>query len=238
MIVVNYKYNIGDVISDEKRSIKIIDRFYITKQKFKNGKPYNQNEKRYKYQCLKCGNEDTVNEYFLYGKHPIGCNACCTNYKKIIKGVNDISTTAPWMMEYICDKEYCYTNSKYSQKETMMRCPDCGRIYKKSAYLVCANHSLSCVCGDGCSYPNKFMFALLEQTGLDFEREKSFDWSLRRIYDFYIYDNNKNIICEMQGSQHVAKCINNNGRTVEEEIANDYIKEVLANRLNGMDYCI
>lgn len=222
-----FKYQIGDIISDEKRNIKIIDRYYVTKQKFKNGKPYNQNEKWYKYKCLKCGNEDAMAEYSIYGQHH-GCNVCCSASKKIIKGINDISTTASWMMDYIIDKDYCYNNAKYSKIKTKMKCPLCNKITEYSPYLLFVNNGLSCSCKDGNSYPNKYMFALLSQMGIEFEPEKTFSWSDNKRYDFYIVHNGKHIICEMNGLQHYQPRESWTGRTLEEEIKNDDYKKTLA----------
>lgn len=231
----DFKYKIGDVISDASRSIEVIDRFYIPKSKFKNGKAYTQNEKWYKYKCLKCGNEDSIREYSLCGQNT-GCNACCIPPKKIVKGINDISTTAPWMMNYIIDKNYCYSNAKYSNVKTMMKCPDCGRVIEKSALNLYSNHGLSCICGDGKSYPNKFMYAVLEQLNIEFSTEKIFDWSNHKVYDFYIKNDDYDVIIEIQGMQHYSRSISDEGRTLQEEIENDVFKESVAFKNNIKHY--
>ena len=68
-----------------------------------------------------------------------------------------------------------------------MICPDCNRIHKnKLIHDVYNNGLLTCPCQDGWSYPNKFMYSLLEQIGVDFQAEKIFDWSDGRKYDDYI----------------------------------------------------
>lgn len=229
-----FKYNIGDVIKDSSRELEIIGRYYVNKEKKKNGKTYSSNEKWYKYKCLKCGNEDSVVEYSLHSQN-CGCNACCIPPKKIVKGINDISTTAPWMMRYISDKDYIYNNAKYSKVKTRMICPDCGRVHMKSALNVCANHGLSCPCSDNWSYPNKFMYALLENANIDFKPEKSFDWSFGKIYDDYIKHNSKTIIVEMQGAQHFDRSISEKVRTLEEEKENDSFKMETALN-NGIDF--
>ena len=229
-----FKYNIGDVIKDSSRELEIIDRYYVNKEKKKNGKAYSSNEKWYKYKCLKCGNEDSVIEYSLHSQN-CGCNACCIPPKKIVKGINDISTTAPWMMRYISDKDYISNNAKYSKVKTKMVCPDCGRVHMKSALNVYANHGLSCPCSDNWSFPNKFMYAVLENANIDFQSEKLFDWSFGKIYDDYIEYNGKTIIIEMQGSQHFDRSISEKARTLEEEKENDSFKMETALN-NGIDY--
>lgn len=229
-----FKYNIGDVIKDSSRELKIIDRYYVSKEKKKNGKTYSSNGKWYKYRCLKCGNEDSVIEYSLHSQN-CGCNACCTPPRKIVKGINDISTTAPWMARYISDKHYISNNAKYSKVKTKMVCPDCGRVHMKSALNVYANHGLSCPCSDNWSFPNKFMYAVLENANIDFQPEKLFDWSFGKIYDDYIEHNGKTIIIEMQGAQHFDRSISKKARTLEEEKENDSFKMETALN-NGIDY--
>jgi very-short-patch-repair endonuclease len=69
---------------------------------------------------------------------------------------------------------------------------------------------ISCACKDGISYPNKFMFSVLEQLGINFKTEYSPKWckylfkdKLRQgRYDFYFKFNDKKYIIEMDGKQH------------------------------------
>ena len=79
------------------------------------------------------------------------------------------------------------------------------------------------------------MINMLTQLKIDFKREKSFDWSDKKIYDFYLpyY----NMIIETHGKQHYIENKFSNSesnRTLEEEQANDRHKEDLA-RLNGIE---
>lgn len=164
-----------------------------------------------------------------------GCNVCCFPPRKIVRGINDISTTAPWMVKYIKNKNEIYTNSKYSKKVVDMVCSDCGRLHRKSIGTLYANKHLTCPCNDGWSYPNKFMYALLEQTGVVFKAEKSFEWSCGKIYDEYIEHNGLSIIVELHGRQHYDNPIHDNARTLAEEQANDAFKYELAIS-NGIDY--
>lgn len=215
----------------------IIQREYRSKEKLKRGKPYTQNEKWYLYRCLDCGNEDWVREDALISKRPCGCNACCVSPSKIVKGVNDISTTAPWMMVYFVDQNDVYTNTKYSKKYVDMKCPDCGRIHHKQIHQVMSNHGLSCVCSDGQSYPNKFIYSVLEQCGVDFHPEMKFDWSCGRFYDEYIEHHGKRIIVEMHGKQHYSRPVHVGGRyrNLDEEKQNDVFKRDIAKE-NSIDY--
>lgn len=48
--------------------------------------------------------------------------------------------------------------------------------------------------------PNRFMAALLSQCGVEFNSEKTFSWSKRYRYDFYLPQHN--LIVELNGAQH------------------------------------
>lgn len=229
-----FQREIGDKVDTFDRNLIIIDREIRPKIAHKNGQPYNVKQKFYKYRCLDCGNEDWSVEYSLGEKMHCGCNACCHPPKKVVVGVNDITTTAPWMVKYFpkgTSEAQKYT--KYSNEIVELVCPDCGRVYKKQIKVICSAKTLACVCGDGISYPNKYMYALLEQLNICFEKEKSFSWSESKRYDFYINDNEK-IIVEMNGKQHYSKPINPKARTLEEEQKNDRYKRKIAFE-NGID---
>lgn len=189
----DFKLNIGDILRDDKRDITIIDREYRKREKTK-GKI--EREKWYKYKCNKCLNEDWINESCLLNQNQ-GCNVCCMSSHKIVKGVNDIATTNPWMMKYLVDLEDGYNHSKCSKDNVEMKCPYCGNIVKRKILYLYSNGFVCKKCGDGISYPNKFMFNMLQQMGLDFETEYSPDWLLNRKFDFYIPS--INLIIEMDG---------------------------------------
>lgn len=230
-----FQLDIGDKITTFDRNLMIIDRKYIDKILYKNNREYNLHRKYYKYKCLNCGNEDWIIESVLTTSQHCGCNVCCSPPKKIVNGINDIATTNPWMVKYFVNQEDATKYSKFSTAKVDMICPDCNRIHKnKTINDVYRNGSLTCPCHDGWSYPNKFMYSLLEQIGVHFETEKIFDWSNRRRYDNYIEYNGLKIITEQHGQQHYFKKFNKNARSVEEEIENDKYKYELAIQ-NGID---
>ena len=232
-----FKYNIGDHINTFNRDLVIVDCEYRPVPKVKNGVEYTLNEKWCKYHCNHCGNEDWVREYCLDESARIGCNACCEPPKKIVYGINDVSTTAPWMMKYFINAEDAYCNSKYSKQYVLMKCQDCGKIHKKQIHQVMSNNGLSCTCSDNKSYPNKFMYSLLDQIGIEFEFEKSFDWSNNRYYDIYFMNHDCSIIIELNGNQHYNRAINrgDRSRTVDQEKENDEYKKKIAIE-HGIDY--
>lgn len=228
------KCRIGDVISTFGRNIKIIDIERREIIRHKNKKPYKNHRLYYKYKCLNCGNEDWIIDYSLSSQQ-CGCNACCNPPRKLVVGINDIATTNPWMIKYFVNPSDSTKYFRFSKAKVDMVCPDCNRIHKsKSIHDVYRNGSLTCPCQDGWSYPNKFMYALLEQIGVRFETEKNFDWSDSRKYDDYIEYNGLKIITEQHGQQHYLKPFSNYGRTVKEEQENDEYKYDIAIK-NGID---
>lgn len=232
-----FKYSISDIITSYDRNLEIIDREYRPKIKRKNNIEFIANEKFYKYRCLNCGNEDWIIEHSLSEQYS-GCNACCLNAKKVVRGVNDVTTTAPWMIKYFINgAEEASKYKKYSKKKINMICPDCGTKHYKSPHQVYSNGGLSCPCGDGWSYPNKFMYHLLKTLKVNFEPEKIFEWSEGKVYDEYINYNGTKIIIEQHGRQHYERAIMKGlrSRTVKEEQFNDKFKECLALE-NGIDY--
>lgn len=235
MSILRYQREIGENVNTFGRNLLIIDREIRPKIVHKHGKPYNLNQKFYKYRCLNCGNEDWIVEYALGEHMHCGCNACCCPPKKVVIGVNDITTTAPWMVKYFPNKEIdAQRFTKYAKNEVDFVCPDCGRIQHKSIMNVCAAKTLSCVCGDRISYPNKYMYALLEQLNVSFEKEKTFSWESSKRYDFYIENNNQKIIVEMNGIQHYKGKTHSRARSLEEEQENDKYKKRIAIE-NGID---
>lgn len=223
------RYEVGDTISNYGRNLKIINKEYKGIISKKNGSAYNNHRWYYQYKCLNCGNTDWIVEYALGGNQYCGCNVCCTPPKKIVTGINDIATTNPWMVKYFANPEDATRYSKFSNAKVDMICPDCGRLHKdKKIGNVYNNKNLSCPCGDGWSYPNKFMYSLLEQIGVYFEAEKKFEWSDNRVYDNYIEYNGLKIITEQHGQQHYHRPFSKTSRTVIDERKNDEYKHSLA----------
>lgn len=122
-----------------------------------------------------------------------------------------------------------------SNQKIYFKCPDCGRIKNKkiSPNQLYSNHSISCMCNsDGFSYPEKFMYSVLNQLNIDFETQYSPKWANGKRYDFYFELNNKKYIIEMDGEQHKKeKSENSCWRTsLEEQIKNDNYKNKLAEK--------
>ena len=220
-------YNIGDIINN----LLITDTKRIA---LNSGKVV----KAYKYKCLKCGfdcsehydlgNKKYKKEGFLLQSNLLqgkGC-VCCSN-QAVVKGINDIATTNPELVKYFVNIDDVYTHTIGSVDRVKIKCPTCNREKEmkiKTLYL----QGFSCSkCGDGISYPNKFMFNLLEQLNLEFETEYCPQWIDKSKYDFYIPS--KNLIIEMDGAFHY-KDNKMSGQTKEKSKKIDNRKDELANK--------
>lgn len=227
-ITPEFKYNIGDIIND----LLISDMYKISGYKY------------YNYRCTKDGYEGHIRESHLATNH--GCPVCAN--KIVLKGHNDIATTNPNLANLFCNKDDAYLYTEFSNKYANFKCPRCGhQVCSKINYI--ATYGLSCKkCGDGISYPNKFVYNFVEQVStlhsmrgqqLMFQPEKNFKWSTnvehenknlsgRKMYDMYIYD--YNIIIENHGNYHYKESYFNkkSNRSLEDVQENDKIKMNLA----------
>ena len=224
-------YKEGEIIKDEKRNIVLTKKIRT-----------NQNKKSYIYTCLNCGwKEGVIEEYDI--KRGYGCS-CCSGHVTV-KGINDIATTRPDLIKYFKNKEEACKYSMNSNKKLYFICPQCGSE-KQMQICTLATYGFSCNnCGDGFSYPSKFMMELirqlLEQKQIKgYNSEKSFNWSNNKRYDLYILLNNNNtLLIEINGEQHygyrnIDYMAYKGGRTLKEEQRNDAEKCWLAYK-NGID---
>ena len=128
-----------------------------------------------------------------------------------------------------------------SNKKILMKCPDCGNTKMIKIYQLKQTHSISCPCNDGFSFPEKFFLSLLNQTNLEYEFQKKFDWcifynpyknkKMTGRYDFYI--KSLNLIIETDGGWH-KKDNKLSGQSKEESLFIDNEKDKLA-LINGIN---
>lgn len=226
-----FKVRIGDIFKDDKRDLIITDREYRRKElkPDKKGRTYYQDEKWYKYTCNVCG---WTEGWIIEGNLLKGdsCSCCCNPPKTVVPEINSIYAKAPWMMRWISEENA----KKYTPASSLkidITCPYCGKKKKITIYDVFYNKSIGCVCGDGTSYAEKFMYKLLKILNIDFKHQPSkgiFEWCNKHKYDFYVPK--YNMIIEMHGMQHYkdTKIGRGKGRTFKEEQENDKIKRELA----------
>lgn len=192
----DFRYDSGNVVGD----IKILEAIY---------KPDKHDKKYYRCKCLIDGYEWELREsHILAG---IGCPVCAG--KAVMRGYNDIATERPDLIKYFRNVEDAYVYRTHSNKYIDFQCPHCGLIKKRQIQdVVCRGFSCS-RCGDGKSYPNKFVFnVLLQLLGEDgFEDEYVFEWSKsvsvpwkpegkKMVYDLYVPQ--YSMITENHGAQH------------------------------------
>lgn len=213
VVVKDYRYQVEDIVETITGKIKILEQIRIVHSGNK--------AKAYKYQCLKDGYINSINEDSLI--HGIGCPICSN--KKVMKGVNDVYTTHPHLLKYFVDMEDSHKYTYGSKKMMKMKCPDCG--FEKELNLnILTKQGFGCAkCSDGISYPEKFMFNILVQLHIDFTTQKVFEWLYNKKYDFYI--ESVDCIIETHGLQHYENKIKIYGKSSEEEQYNDDFKEMM-----------
>lgn len=121
-----------------------------------------------------------------------------------------------------------------SAKKVDWICPSCGKIvYGKSVNKVISRKSIPCnICNDGVSRPEKIVASALSQIGVKYVSQKTFEWSRRKRYDFYLPDYNS--IIEVHGAQHYGFGFKNlSGVSLETQQENDKEKEAIAKE-NGI----
>lgn len=111
----------------------------------------------------------------------------------------------------------------------------CGFVFERYVKdVVIRGFSCPC-CGIKISYPNRFVSEVLIHADIDFEREKSFEWSCGKRYDFYI---KPDTIIEVHGSQHYEKAFSFGELKLEEVQKNDELKRKIALENGIVNYYI
>jgi len=188
------------------------------------------NKKGYWFKCLDhpehASELQNINNFTRRSATVITCSQC-----------NSISTTHAYLIKYLINKEDGLKYSFGSKKKIHIMCPDCG--YEKKAVInVFTTKGFSCPkCGDGISYPEKFMFSMLEQLNIEFKPQLSkttLKWCSQYRYDFYI--DVIHCIIEVNGKQHYAE--SNYWQPLDEIQKNDEQKKQLAKENSISNYII
>lgn len=192
-ITKEFKFKIGDRLTNYGRNLTILDRFYNV-----------DGIKYYKVLCNKCNYIHDKSEY-----HLIEQDCPCCKGQVVVKGINDIATTNPEIFNLLVNKEDGYNYSATTSKKLKVKCPNCGKEKYINIYNLIRQGVGCAYCSDGISYPNKFMgefFNQLKEKGLikNYILEKSYKINDKtRRYDiFATLFNGEKIICENNGIQH------------------------------------
>lgn len=138
---------------------------------------------------------------------------------------------------FLVNEEDGYKHSIYSKVALEFNCPFCGEIHKKlPKNLLGGIDSLCPIISSNISFNNKFIYCLLKQTKLNFNREYyNKDWchiflngeERKVIYDFIIWLNDRKIIIEADGGFHYTDNTLSN-QSLEESNQIDKLKDKLA----------
>lgn len=168
-----------------------------------------------------------------------GCKECgriSIGIKNSTPKGNSIKETRPDLIKYLKNESDAVLYTYGSTKQIQLKCPDCGHDGFSKSVNNLSRYPFSCpVCSDGISIPEKFMIFLLKNISIHFETQKSFKWSQKKRYDFYIPS--LNMIIETHGLQHYESNKIKHTRKLNEEQQNDALKERLAKE-NGIKHYI
>ena len=226
LIDTEYSYNINDVISYNGSDLLVLEKIKLMNDRFIG----------YICRINNMDNSFVITNYALRN----GFIDIFTRKNGITIGVDDLWTTRPDIASMLYNPEEGFLYKKKSNKKAVFRCPRCNNVVgEKNISSVTVSSHVSCpYCGDGISYPNKFMYNLLNALGIDFIPECKFDWCIfpsymnnekptKGRYDFVI--NNLNLIIEMDGGLgHGKKIYSGSKVSIEETIYNDTQKNILA----------
>ena len=104
------------------------------------------------------------------------------------------------MIDLGMSREDAETHTHGSNDKVIVICPHCGKTRKALIKHIYTTKSIACTCGDGVSYPEKFIISLLDQLNVKYIHEYKPKWSCNKRYDFYLYT--YDIIIECHGEQH------------------------------------
>lgn len=218
----NYKYEIGQMLNN----VKVVARTRV--------KGARDTVKGYEMICTICNYKYQVSEINL--DRGDRCPLCSSH--RIVRGINDLWTLRPDIAKYLKNKEDGYKYTVNSNKRVEFICPQCGNEVGLKLISDVVKRGISCkACGDGISFPNKFMYNLLTKLKECFQTEVVFDWCKFRSFDsngynFGIYDfviPKRKLIIEMDGGLGHGKIIHNGSLiSSEESLYRDIQKNKLA----------
>lgn len=146
--------------------------------------------------CTKC-NHLISRKQTLFVKY--GCPVCCGNQCKW--NINSIAITNPQSLSLFNNIEDAYLYTENSHKKVDFICPHCNHLLPQKTIKNVMRNGLYCpYCSDGISMGEKIMRAVLQLTATDFVAQKTFLWSEKYKYDYFLPQ--FNTIIEVHGEQH------------------------------------
>lgn len=197
---------------------------------------YNGKDVKIAHKCLICNN--IIYKSPRSALRGNGCQVCSgrecggpPEYKNSIWS----SKYRKLLSAYMTEKQMKTITPK-SNKKIEITCPICGKKKMISPSQITVYGSIGCVCNDNKSYPNKFVYNLLDQLHIDYIYEYNPEWAKNKFYDIYIPS--KSLIIENNGMQHYKKEGNFPKTNYQEIVSNDNLKKILAEQNGIKNYCI
>lgn len=186
-----------------------------------------------KFQCTKNPKHIWKNTPVnILGKEQ-GCPYCAPGNKILEDDDRILGTSHPEFVKYFQNPEDAFKYSSASRKKFYFKCPDCGKIKKKSIQIdTLVRYGFSCdFCKETVSFPNRLIrnlaFQLKDKKMIeDFELEYTILNHKEYRYDCFLDLGDKKIIIEMQGQQHYNKNNPWNKNNNQERV--DFLKRELA----------
>ena len=126
-----------------------------------------------------------------------GCPYCSGNLP--IVGETDLWTVRPDIAQLLKNPNDGYSCTAQSNQSLIFVCPECKREQTKIIRNI-YHQGFSCqFCGDGISYPNKFLKSMLTQLGVDADYEWQPKWLKPYFYDSHFVINDNHYVIEMDG---------------------------------------
>lgn len=177
--------------------------------------------------CNQCNNNFTrISASITSGNVccPVCDSAKVTN--STIYNLTDLWGTDPEIANLLEDPQIGHKYKRCSDIKTVFICPDCNYRNINSIAKVTSRGFKCKLCGGTISYPNQFLYSILDQIGICFKPEYIIHGYPYRYDAFFIYDNDKYLI-EMDGA-YGHGCIDTANRTKHEQIMDDFAKDQIA----------
>lgn len=149
--------------------------------------------------CRKCN--DSATRRFDYLLEKSKC-PCCETFNTADKERYTLTKIRPDVAELLKNPSKGSLYSPASMEHEDFICPVCHSEINTSIRQVCRKGLYCPRCAKTNSYPNRFMFAILQSLKIDFEREYSPEFIKPMRYDFYFIVNEQPVIIEMDGGFH------------------------------------
>lgn len=189
-----------------------------------------------RHKCKKCGYVVMIEPHSVLSGH--NCPVCCGRIVGPAPEYRNSIYADLQEREYFSQfltEEQMKNYAPQSNKKVLAECPNCNRK-KEIVISSLYGHGISCeYCGTFTSYPNKFIYALLDQLKIEYIKEYNPIWSNNKRYDIFIPKNK--IIIENNGSQHYDDRTSFKDTSLEKVQKNDSYKKELAKE-NGILYYI